>query len=175
LINDLTRFWRTMTVDFGAKRWRALAADWLLRYAKLVTTRKILFAGTLASYITVGRHISFADFPTQDARHEALLNYLLGDCEIPPIAKLMNLYSVVNADTRPELVAILQSYDTIVGILGRRGTRSALKARGAGPTVRAIAIRDELDGEAERIQTSLERVFFDDPVMQPLTRRYGLF
>ena len=48
LLNDVVRYWRTIAVDFGAKQWRSLATEWHLRYAKLLTTRKILFAGTLA-------------------------------------------------------------------------------------------------------------------------------
>lgn len=45
LLNDLIRFWRTMAVDFGAKRWRSSKDETSLRLIKLRTTRKILFAG----------------------------------------------------------------------------------------------------------------------------------
>ena len=72
LLNDVVRYWRTIAVDYQAKRWDELAlpADfyqtpvtgagdaaqpmrenpkWGLRYIKLRSTRKLAFAGTVVS------------------------------------------------------------------------------------------------------------------------------
>jgi hypothetical protein len=51
LLNDLVRFWRTMAVDFGTKRWRTTKDDSYLRLAKLMISRKILFAGPLTTIL----------------------------------------------------------------------------------------------------------------------------
>jgi hypothetical protein len=47
LLNDLTRYWRTICVDFEGKHRDTQGNDpkWVSRNAKLRTSRKLLFAG----------------------------------------------------------------------------------------------------------------------------------
>ncbi|MBI1844463.1 MAG: nucleotidyltransferase domain-containing protein [Actinobacteria bacterium] len=50
LLNDVIRYWRTIAVDYQAKRWDAPEDKKLgLRYVKLITSRKLTFAGMIAS------------------------------------------------------------------------------------------------------------------------------
>jgi hypothetical protein len=48
LLNDIVRFWRTLAVDYQAKRWLSPSADkGGMRYLKLRSTRKLNFIGAL--------------------------------------------------------------------------------------------------------------------------------
>jgi len=48
LFNDLTRYWRTICVDYAAKHWDQGDAKWALRNAKLRFSRKLLYASGIA-------------------------------------------------------------------------------------------------------------------------------
>lgn len=78
LLKDLARYWQTMAVDFGAKQWRAFRSDWHLRYVKLLTTRKILYAGSLMSLFRTPEHLSTSD-PAD--RFGELITYLASECD----------------------------------------------------------------------------------------------
>lgn len=61
LLNDIVRYWRTIAVDYQAKRWDELnpfetegsdaerTPKWGMRYIKLRSSRKLAFCGTLAA------------------------------------------------------------------------------------------------------------------------------
>jgi hypothetical protein len=48
LVNDITRYWRTIAVDYQAKVWQRLdRTNWGLRYLKLRIPRKLTFVGSV--------------------------------------------------------------------------------------------------------------------------------
>ena len=93
LLNDVVRYWRTVAVDFGAKQWRPTSAGggWQLRRAKLITTRKILFAGTLMALFLAHKKLEDEALVGQDA-YENLIKFLRSEFDRSPLARLMDAY-----------------------------------------------------------------------------------
>ena len=126
LVNDLVRFWRTMAVDFGAKRWRSIKDDSHLRLIKLRTTRKILFAGPLCSLLLV---------PQRTASTAELRNYLGTWLKKPPLAQLASIASdeivasKISSASLKGLGELLTAYDALLGLFNQRGMRESLKNR----------------------------------------------
>ena len=173
LVNDLVRFWRTMAVDFGAKRWRSLRPDWYLRFAKLITTRKVLFAGSLTAAFLSERVLQQPSSVTDDA-YKRLIFHLKEQFDMPPLARLLAAYEHVDDDSKRSLADILDSYNRFIEILNTRNARNLLM-RADATDEKATALRQEIDKLGNRIQLGLEQVFFKDKVFQGLTLRYGLF
>ena len=170
LLNDVVRYWRTIAVDFGAKQWKSLSTNWFLRYAKLLTTRKILFAGVLGSLLATKLVLR----PGASA-HDQLLDYLAAECDRTPLERLASMEGLVSSDGRRALVRVVESYAQFIEILDRRNTRTIL----ARPDFRADSkeerLRSEIEQLGECIQEGLEGIFFGDEHIRPLTQRYGLF
>ena len=168
-VNDLVRFWRTMAVDFGAKRWRSFKDDSHLRLIKLRTTRKILFAGPLCSLLLVPQRINTAD---------ELPQYLRQWLNKPPLAQLASLACDDNiklsADSSKALGQVLVAYDSLLGLFNERGTREALKNPDSVGKVFKEA-NDKCHEIAETIESGLETIFFDDPIFKSTFRKYSVF
>lgn len=163
LLNDLTRYWRTITVDFGAKKWRALAPDWHVRYAKLRTSRKLMYAGTLASLFLA---------PVASKSTVAVKEHLLKEVSKPVLARLCDCYTHFGAKGRSALKNILLAYNRFLEILNEQGKRDLLVK---GETPEAKEIIKEMRVLGDKIQEGLEVIFYDEPIFSQLTRRYGLF
>src|SRR5687768_4686283 len=143
LVNDLVRFWRTMAVDYGAKRWRTSKDDTSLRLIKLRTTRKILFAGPLCSLLLLPDRIKHAS---------ELSTYLRLWLSKPPLAQLASIASddviKLTATSMGALKGILTAYDRLLAILSERGTRKAFTDpdKAGRPTVQKCSdIADEIE------------------------------
>lgn len=81
LLNDVARFWRTLCVDYQSKRWEEIEGEkWGTRYLKLLSTRKLVYAGTLVSLF----------LPRM--KGETVTSSFLGEqFELTPLARLMQL------------------------------------------------------------------------------------
>ena len=163
LVNDLIRYWRTIAVDFEAKRWRSPKSGWGLRYAKLLSTRKVMFAGSLASYLTAGAHLDRLGLKSVQDRYEGLTQYLRSESERSPAARLAALYDYLDKDQQKCLVEVLKRYDNIIGILNGPKAREALKSETSKEMKEIIKLASELNA-------GLEQIFFDDSFLSPLTR-----
>jgi predicted nucleotidyltransferase len=173
LSNDLVRFWRTMAVDFGAKRWRSITSDWYLRLAKLLTTRKILFAGSLMTLFLVDPYLRQKS-PGQ-TMYDSLLEYLRGEFDRPPLARLLSCYDLVQVESQSALGNILLSYNRFIDTLDRRGARRLFGRALDDSSLSASSLLREIDEISVSIQEGLKQVFFREPLFQQLTEEYGLF
>lgn len=168
LVNDLIRYWRTIAVDFEAKRWRDLNEAWGLRYIKLLTLRKMMFASSLAAFLLVGKKIESIVDPEE--RYNRLIAELCSLSELPPLARLASAHDVIAEPSKELVLALIKDYNEIIDLLGQRGARAMLKS--LSPEDQTTKRFQELSGQ---IQARLEQLFFDDDLLKPLTRRYSLF
>lgn len=171
LVNDLVRLWRTIAVDFGAKRWRSKKDDSFLRLIKLRTTRKVLFAGPLCTLLLAPDRVTAA---------RDLEDYLREWLAKPPLAQLAALATnestatKIAASTKEALAKLLTAYDHLLEIFGQDRVRAALKDRESYPDDFKNA-SDRCRQIAETIQTALEAIFFDDAILHERFRKYSVF
>ncbi len=163
LLNDLIRYWRTIAVDFGAKRWRAIAEDWRLRHAKLLISRKILFAGALASLFLT---------PTAVRSGAKVRDHLYQEFTKPSLARLAGIVNHLGPVGQESIRKILCSYNRFIEFLNNPQEREALAK---AETREADKLWIEMKGLGTRIQEELEKIFYDDPLFAKITRRYGIF
>lgn len=127
LLNDVIRYWRTITVDYSNKTGGENAAKpWAIRNVKLVYSRKLLYASGLFSVaMTVDR--------TQ-AEKERILDRLF---DLPVVERLIEICGA------PAVAPILKSYDFFLRHLEQKSVREHLKSlprskRESDPTFRAL-------------------------------------
>lgn len=162
LLNDLVRYWRTMTVDFGTKRWRT--GDSHLRLAKLRITRKILFAGPLATVLIAPKSIDTND---------KLQSYLKKSLAAPPLAQIAKHVGSMSKKSQKAVKILLQNYDQFISILSGhkrdvlKGTRGDSKSR--------EELREQCQEIGNKIQSSLEQIFYNDPLFKDSFKKYAVF
>jgi hypothetical protein len=106
LLNDVVRYWRTLAVDYQSKRWEELhGKKWGLRYLKLRSSRKLLYAGTIISLFL------------PRIRKDALSVGLLFDqFELTPMARLAQIEGFIeDAKIRSVLKEIFELGDYFCG------------------------------------------------------------
>lgn len=163
LLNDLVRFWRTMAVDFGTKRWETGTDDSYLRLAKLRITRKVLFAGPLMSLLLVPRRI---------AKSSQLQPYLTEALRKPPLAQLASAVDLIGS--KSALRDLLTAYDEFILLL-YGDERKILKNRAPKDGSRFDELWDRCQCIGNTVQKSLEGLFFDDDALRTNFREYSVF
>jgi len=175
LLNDIVRFWRTMAVDYAAKRWEQSDRKWALRNAKLRMSRKLLFvSGLLLCF-------SFELHPPEDREDvlsdnalisPRLADFLLQQTCLTPLDLLAR--ELLRVD-RPEIVKdIMASYDAFLGILAAPDLREHLKEL-KFEQVGADATFEQIRSLSHSFQRGLTGLFFDDEALRDLIIKYGVF
>jgi len=165
LLNDLVRFWRTMAVDFGTKRWRTTKDESYLRLAKLRVTRKVLFAGPLATLLMVTERIT---------SNEQLSEYLSEWIEKPPLAQLASMHAALCDKSNVALSGILQCYDEFIGLVGDEQNRKILEKRAENPS-RLNELKIECKRIGDCIHEYLVEIFWNDELLKENFQKYGVF
>ncbi len=161
LINDTIRYWRTLAVDYQAKRWDMLRPDWGLRYLKLIISRKLTFAGTMASLLLT---------------RSPAKQWLVSQFAMPPLARLAQLHSQLEPERLPDLRAILEVADEFVGALNRDEFRDKVKSVESPADRGAVPEFDRFREMAQKtLQPSLERIFFESDSLREKSRKYLSF
>jgi len=162
LLNDLVRYWRTMAVDFGTKRWRD--GDSNLRLAKLRITRKILFAGPLATVLLAPKKIE---------TNNDLQSYLKESLAAPPLAQIARHIDSLDDDSREAMGILLQNYDQFIGILSGK-KRPVLEGK-EGSAKRREGLKKQCRAIGDKIQSCLEQIFYKDPLFKESFQKYAVF
>lgn len=176
LLNDIVRYWRTVTVDFVYKQ-RERADGWALRNAKLRMSRKLIFVSGLLTcfgpelFAEPGETWTGADGYADTSR---IVQFLLDRTRISPLNQL------AEAALRPEISLetardVFDAYDDFLGVLADDDKRKHLKEL----TFDQFS-SDDLFKRVQRItgrfQEGLDRMFFEeDALLKKLIREYGVF
>lgn len=176
LLNDVVRYWRTMTVDYAAKRWEQPGGKWALRNTKLRMSRKLLFvSGFLLCLSFELDPPEDRDLILADLEHfaERLASFLLVQTELSPLDLLSN---VVRLRSTPETAEkIFGSYDRFLATLEDEDKRRHLEQLRFEDAADDVLFR-EMQSLGAEFQRGLTNLFFhDDPRLAELTRKYGLF
>jgi hypothetical protein len=131
LLNDVVRYWRTVAVDYQAKRWDELSPPagafqeddglgleppkWGLRYIKLRSSRKLAFVGTLVSLLV-------PRISDQEVTHDVLFEQF----SLPPLARLAQLIDVINDDDYQHLHDVFKIADEFAGCFDNPEFRQAV-------------------------------------------------
>jgi predicted nucleotidyltransferase len=164
LLNDILRYWRTIAVDYQAKRWEQLEPDWGLRYLKLRISRKLTFAGTLVSVLL--------PYHTKQA---ANARYFREQFDMPALARLAQIYPLLDNGSRTNLATALTIADEFCNALGNEAFRTM-----------AASVEDPSDMEREEefakwhmrsdeLQMAIEQLFFRSECLRDASIRYSVF
>jgi len=173
LLNDVVRFWRTMAVDFAGKQWARAGEGWGIRNAKLRFSRKLIYISGLLTCFSCALD-SDLNSKVKLERDKALpvVNHLkaIKNTPLAVLASALLLYDADGSASKP----IFHAYNEFIGILNdpeKRGRLQALRAEESG--------RDSLFAEIRRLsdtfQNGLDKFFFENRNIGPLTRKYGVF
>ena len=164
LLNDVTRYWHTITVDYQAKA-RSGPESAGLRYIKLVIPRKVLYAGTLMSLLLCGR----------PGFHRATVEDLSLQFSDTPLQRLVQGHPAAEGTQQKVADAmrgVVEIVDTYLEHSGDDDWRSQVK-RGskASPTPEF----QEACEWADTLQEHLESIFFDWTELSGRSRRLLVF
>lgn len=160
LLNDVVRYWRTIAVDYQAKRWEVARPDWGLRYLKLRVSRKLTFAATLAVVLLCTK-----------AERDSLVDGF----SMPVLARLGRLVDRVEPARYDDVRELFRCADAFTGRLSDGAFRESMsKIRTSEEAFRSDAFRDVYE-VSKRLEASLERIFFDSEALAGLTRKYLAF
>ncbi len=163
LLNDLIRYWRTIAVDFAAKRWRSPKKS-PLRLAKLRISRKLMIAGALASVFLTEKKVK---------EGTTIREYLFQEFRKPSLARLAGTDEFLGDLGKEALKDIFLSYNDFLKIISNQDNREILNSdvsSGEG-----MNIWSEIQTIGEKVQNGLEEIFFSDPTFKDATKSYGLF
>lgn len=175
LLNDIVRFWRTMAVDFASKQRDRGGKGWGVRNAKLRMSRKLIFASGLLVCFSANLDPDLqAKISTDksDIRFH-LAKHIRNYTRLSPLRILersMAQYKV------PQSVAkdLFGAYAAFLGILDDKKNREALDGLHSADS-RTDSLFKEIREISDVFQRSLDHIFFDNTLVAPLTKRYGVF
>ncbi len=176
LLNDIVRFWRTMTVDYAAKRWEQSDKQWALRNAKLRMSRKLLFVAGLLNCFSfelnppADRDLIVSDTANLPLR---LANYLLEQMRITPIDLLSE--ELLKTDNPGIVGNIMDSYDGFMDLLSNEQDRHHLQGLKFEDAV-GDELFERIRAFSQSFQRGLTGLFFHgDDILRGLVTKYGVF
>lgn len=178
LLNDLTRYWRTITVDFVYKQVAANDSKWALRNAKLRMSRKLIFASGLALvlFCQLDENAQEARTALKESRSVALLmDYVESQLKLTPLERLAQLCLKLEISDQT-VIQIFSNYDLFLGILDDQSKRDELAKASSHETLRQSLAWQEVRKVSVPFHRGLVSLFLDEhDELKKLTMDYGLF
>lgn len=170
LLNDLARYWRTLTVDYQAK---TTDNNLSLRYLKLVVSRKFTYVASILPLLLFNFDEQVGKADPDGSR---LISKLKDTFSKPPIIRFLESCKIIlsvqgDDDLECHLYMVLKSMESFNGLLGSGAWRSAVEAEALSGN---DAPRPEFDKGmhcGRDLQQSLEAIFFSE-LLLPLTKKY---
>ncbi len=164
LLNDVIRYWRTIAVDYQAKRWNNLDANWGLRYLKLLISRKIVFAGLMASLLLTKK---------------TDVEYFYKQFSMSSLARIAQLISFVNGKNNGEsrrcIESILEISDQFIGKLENPDFRNEAKRVTTTQELMKNSQLKEVRKLGDKLQENLQKLFFEDKKLKDKAIKYMSF
>jgi predicted nucleotidyltransferase len=177
LLNDIVRYWRTVTVDFLEKQRMQAGQGWGLRNAKLRMSRKLIFATGLLSCFSCdlladasARQQLIGRAHSTIAMEEHLRNFM----ERTPLEILATVVSELRINKRTS-IKLFSAYDEFLALMSDSRKRDRLK-RLTPDSARGDKIYEEMRKFSHSFQEGLTALFFKDHKrLQELVTFYGVF
>jgi hypothetical protein len=174
LLNDVVRFWRTMTVDFADKYRDQAGEKWALRNAKLRFSRKlILMTGLLASFswkLNPPTGLSEDEKWSTEIAIKHFENYL----SRPPLEILAD--ELLRADARDDVCRTLfNAYDQFIGILDDEKSRNELKEIPRDAADKSPIFQSIRNASHQFRDALLTWLYTPDTPLNELVKQYVLF
>ena len=177
LLNDLSRYWRTVTVDFVHKQRADAGGKWALRNAKLRMSRKLIFAAGLL--VCFQCHLDLAadqarrELRNREGGSPQLIRYLEQQFSLTPLEILAGS---ARQHGKPETARLLfDSYNAFLALLDNREKRKVLQDLEPSQA-RTNQVFEAVREISHQFQDGLTRLFFrDKPELYDLTEFYGVF
>lgn len=178
LLNDIVRYWRTITIDFQAKQ-RSKRDGWALRNIKLRTSRKLLFASGMLTCFSLQLFSGGEQWSSSEAERGVdptrVVSFLRERIRLTPIEHM------AEALLRPKISAetarmVMDNYDAFLGIVANDEQRKHLVNLPLERLGDDELFRKASQQIARGFQEGLERLFFDeDEEIALLVKRFGVF
>ncbi|MEW6381373.1 MAG: hypothetical protein AB1611_17465 [bacterium] len=161
-MNDVMRYWRTWAVDYQAKRWEAFApnSNWGLRFLKLIISRKIVYAGTLASLLLTDK---------------AAVEYFYEQFTMPPLARISQLYDMLEEEYLESLAVVLKIADLFLSKLSMDCFREEANNIHSPYDIKENTEFFKMRLKGRDLQKALEKIFFHSSVLKEKAITYMSF
>jgi predicted nucleotidyltransferase len=173
LLNDVSRYWRTITVDFAHKR-RISDAGWALRTAKLRMSRKLIYVAGLLNCFSCEfdfdgvERVSGGSSPSHVVAH---LEALVHTSPLDILARYVLQYFGECSGTAQQVFGAYDEFLTVLSDARRVHLKEMTVEAAIGDS-----IYDEVRRIAQRFQDGLTALFFErNTPLRDLTTRYGVF
>jgi predicted nucleotidyltransferase len=179
LLNDLTRYWRTVTVDFVYKQRAENDKKWALRNAKLRMSRKLVFAAGLLHcffcHLDTAASHARAELNRPEGDVSALTDYLEHQLSRTPLELMAQ--ACLERKVRPATArAIFDNYDRSLAILDDKKKRDELERAKSHEDLRKSEAWKEVRDVSRPFHEGLVALFLnDDEDLKTLTTIYGVF
>lgn len=180
LLNDIVRYWRTMTVDFAYKQWSRAGDGFAIRNLKLRMSRKLIFVGGLLTCFSPQTDLSAEEraelFGEEQGVSPMVLRLVdhLKRRKAPPLEVLA--HAVLERQSLHDAArALFGAYDEFLGILSDSDQRSHLESL-TYENLKGDSVFDRGRGISHRFQEALDRIFLKrESPFYDLTLKYGVF
>lgn len=170
LLNDIFRFWRTLCVDFGMKRWTQ-NEKWALRNIKLRMSRKWLFVSGMLTMFACDE--SQSSKVQMSATKDVTLDILADYATLTPTDIIARNLSRLGL--RDQAVKMFDVYDSYLGKLDNPDMRDYLKKLTTEAARRDIHFK-EFKELGRCFQEILKDTFFETHEdLSDFAKEYGVF